>query len=249
MTVFSIAVQACRISLRFVKALWDLKWNKLNQRIVDIPKNILDWKTIILLSDSYFGYQSFASLKFRTCWNGPKQFFHNANCDQSRESNKTQLLFFFFAVMQSLMVIYVVFLIVFGARLNTSMVMWCHVQVLQGEGEKRAVGWPAPWSCHPGVWKVWRTEHRPEPLYLSEFASFSLNSADNKLFDHKCELLFTHPCLPQLVGVRIPDHPFMRQLCQMCGEPLALTSANISSQTSTVEVHVSTFCFFQFQVC
>ncbi|XP_063343263.1 yrdC domain-containing protein, mitochondrial [Pelmatolapia mariae] len=40
-----------------------------------------------------------------------------------------------------------------------------------------------------------------------------------------------------LVGVRIPDHPFMRQLCQMCGEPLALTSANISSQTSTVEVH------------
>ncbi|MEQ2270492.1 hypothetical protein XENORESO_018716 [Xenotaenia resolanae] len=40
-----------------------------------------------------------------------------------------------------------------------------------------------------------------------------------------------------LVGVRIPDHAFMRRLCQMCGEPLALTSANISSQTSTVEVH------------
>ncbi|KAM9352831.1 threonylcarbamoyl-AMP synthase [Symphorus nematophorus] len=40
-----------------------------------------------------------------------------------------------------------------------------------------------------------------------------------------------------LVGVRIPDHPFMRRLCQMCGEPLALTSANISSHTSTVAVH------------
>lgn len=40
-----------------------------------------------------------------------------------------------------------------------------------------------------------------------------------------------------LVGVRIPDHAFMRRLCQMCGEPLALTSANISSHTSTVEVH------------
>ncbi|XP_047455617.1 yrdC domain-containing protein, mitochondrial [Mugil cephalus] len=40
-----------------------------------------------------------------------------------------------------------------------------------------------------------------------------------------------------LVGVRIPDHAFMRSLCQMCGEPLALTSANISSHTSTVEVH------------
>lgn len=40
-----------------------------------------------------------------------------------------------------------------------------------------------------------------------------------------------------LVGVRIPDHSFMRRLCQMCGEPLALTSANISSQTSTVAAH------------
>ncbi|XP_032415047.1 threonylcarbamoyl-AMP synthase [Xiphophorus hellerii] len=40
-----------------------------------------------------------------------------------------------------------------------------------------------------------------------------------------------------LVGVRIPDHAFMRRLCQMCGEPLALTSANISSNTSTVEAH------------
>ncbi|XP_067457049.1 yrdC domain-containing protein, mitochondrial [Thunnus thynnus] len=40
-----------------------------------------------------------------------------------------------------------------------------------------------------------------------------------------------------LVGVRIPDHAFMRRLCQMCREPLALTSANISSQTSTVAVN------------
>ncbi|XP_059195706.1 yrdC domain-containing protein, mitochondrial isoform X2 [Centropristis striata] len=40
-----------------------------------------------------------------------------------------------------------------------------------------------------------------------------------------------------LVGVRIPDHAFMRRLCQMCAEPLALTSANISSQSSTVAVH------------
>ncbi|XP_058503904.1 yrdC domain-containing protein, mitochondrial [Solea solea] len=40
-----------------------------------------------------------------------------------------------------------------------------------------------------------------------------------------------------LVGVRIPDHAFIRRLCQMCGEPLALTSANISSHTSTVDVH------------
>ncbi|KAI4894357.1 hypothetical protein NFI96_032793 [Prochilodus magdalenae] len=41
----------------------------------------------------------------------------------------------------------------------------------------------------------------------------------------------------KLVGVRIPDHRFMRRLCQMCGEPLALTSANVSTQASTVAVH------------
>ncbi|XP_056142313.1 yrdC domain-containing protein, mitochondrial [Lampris incognitus] len=40
-----------------------------------------------------------------------------------------------------------------------------------------------------------------------------------------------------LVGVRIPDHTFMRQLCQMCKEPLALTSANISTHTSSVAIN------------
>ena len=48
---------------------------------------------------------------------------------------------------------------------------------------------------------------------------------------------------PQLVGVRIPDHSFMRRLSQMCGEPLALTSANISSHSSTVAVQVSAYIF------
>ncbi|XP_072534917.1 threonylcarbamoyl-AMP synthase isoform X2 [Salminus brasiliensis] len=41
----------------------------------------------------------------------------------------------------------------------------------------------------------------------------------------------------KLVGVRIPDHPFMRRLCQVCAEPLALTSANVSTQASTVAVN------------
>ncbi|XP_077455248.1 threonylcarbamoyl-AMP synthase [Stigmatopora argus] len=40
-----------------------------------------------------------------------------------------------------------------------------------------------------------------------------------------------------LVGVRIPDCAFIRRLCQMCGEPLALTSANVSERNSTVAVH------------
>ncbi|NXL82843.1 YRDC protein, partial [Leptocoma aspasia] len=39
-----------------------------------------------------------------------------------------------------------------------------------------------------------------------------------------------------LVGVRIPDHPFMRDLARACSGPLALTSANISSQGSTLTV-------------
>ncbi|NWV83871.1 YRDC protein, partial [Dasyornis broadbenti] len=39
-----------------------------------------------------------------------------------------------------------------------------------------------------------------------------------------------------LVGVRIPNHPFMRDLARACSGPLALTSANISSQGSTLTV-------------
>ncbi|XP_076827917.1 threonylcarbamoyl-AMP synthase [Brachyhypopomus gauderio] len=41
----------------------------------------------------------------------------------------------------------------------------------------------------------------------------------------------------KLVGVRIPDHLFIRRLCQMCNEPLALTSANVSDQTSSIAIH------------
>lgn len=37
----------------------------------------------------------------------------------------------------------------------------------------------------------------------------------------------------------------MRRLCQLCDEPLALTSANVSSQTSTVAVSVSPDIFIK----
>eukprot|EP00041_Stephanoeca_diplocostata_P002732 m.29446 g.29446 ORF g.29446 m.29446 type:complete len:230 (-) comp13716_c0_seq1:223-912(-) len=40
----------------------------------------------------------------------------------------------------------------------------------------------------------------------------------------------------QLVGVRIPDHGFIRQLVRACGEPLALTSANLSAQPSSLQI-------------
>ncbi|XP_029475903.1 yrdC domain-containing protein, mitochondrial [Rhinatrema bivittatum] len=39
-----------------------------------------------------------------------------------------------------------------------------------------------------------------------------------------------------LVGVRIPNHPFIQQLAKACSGPLALTSANVSSQGSTLTV-------------
>ncbi|XP_010133382.1 PREDICTED: yrdC domain-containing protein, mitochondrial, partial [Buceros rhinoceros silvestris] len=39
-----------------------------------------------------------------------------------------------------------------------------------------------------------------------------------------------------LVGVRIPDHPFVRELARACSGPLALTSANVSCQASTLTV-------------
>ena len=39
-----------------------------------------------------------------------------------------------------------------------------------------------------------------------------------------------------LVGVRVPDYPFIRQLVAQCGYPLALTSANVSEAQSTLAV-------------
>ncbi|KAL4233265.1 hypothetical protein ACF0H5_007949 [Mactra antiquata] len=39
-----------------------------------------------------------------------------------------------------------------------------------------------------------------------------------------------------LVGIRIPNHPFIIKLVQKCGGPIALTSANISAARSTLNV-------------
>jgi len=36
--------------------------------------------------------------------------------------------------------------------------------------------------------------------------------------------------------VRIPDYPFLREVCRLAGGPLALTSANYSAESSTLEV-------------
>ena len=41
-----------------------------------------------------------------------------------------------------------------------------------------------------------------------------------------------------LVRIRVPDHPIARQLVTWCGQPLALTSANVSDTRSTLAVEV-----------
>lgn len=40
----------------------------------------------------------------------------------------------------------------------------------------------------------------------------------------------------RLIGIRIPDHKFIREVCSYVNSPLALTSANISSAQSTLSV-------------
>lgn len=41
------------------------------------------------------------------------------------------------------------------------------------------------------------------------------------------------------IGIRIPKNKFIQDLAVACGEPLALTSANISSAVSTLAVEVN----------
>ena len=41
-----------------------------------------------------------------------------------------------------------------------------------------------------------------------------------------------------LVGIRVPDHGFVRDVARHCKEPLALTSANVSNAPSTLSIQV-----------
>lgn len=50
----------------------------------------------------------------------------------------------------------------------------------------------------------------------------------------------------ELVGVRIPDHQFIRETARICGEPIALTSANLSASQSCLKIEVYTYhCYFK----
>ena len=42
----------------------------------------------------------------------------------------------------------------------------------------------------------------------------------------------------ELIGVRIPDHQFIREIARICDEPIALTSANRSAARSCLRVEV-----------
>ena len=42
----------------------------------------------------------------------------------------------------------------------------------------------------------------------------------------------------ELVGARIPDHQFIREIARYCKEPIALTSANLSASKSCLKVQV-----------
>ena len=40
------------------------------------------------------------------------------------------------------------------------------------------------------------------------------------------------------IGIRIPDYKFIIELARFCDEPIALTSANISNQPSSLNIKV-----------
>ena len=47
------------------------------------------------------------------------------------------------------------------------------------------------------------------------------------------------------IGIRVPDHPFLLSLTEELGGPIALTSANVSNERSTLAVTVSLASSFQ----
>jgi tRNA A37 threonylcarbamoyladenosine synthetase subunit TsaC/SUA5/YrdC len=50
-----------------------------------------------------------------------------------------------------------------------------------------------------------------------------------------------------LIGVRIPDHQFVREVVRRCGQPIALTSANTSNSRSTLDVEASKIMYFMYR--
>lgn len=96
-----------------------------------------------------------------------------------------------------------------------------------------------------------RNESKPVAICVSQVSEISkwghVTVSDkllNELLPGPVTLIFERTSLlnhdlnpgTDLVGIRIPDSWFIRQLAASCSEPLALTSANISGAQSTLAV-------------
>ncbi|XP_019063247.1 yrdC domain-containing protein, mitochondrial [Fukomys damarensis] len=86
-------------------------------------------------------------------------------------------------------------------------------------------------SCHPRLKAKYCHVQVPEEL-LKELLPGPVTLVMERSEELNKDL---NPFTP-LVGIRIPDHAFMQELAQMFGGPLALTSANLSSQASSLKV-------------
>uniref|UniRef100_A0A2R5LD53 Threonylcarbamoyl-AMP synthase n=1 Tax=Ornithodoros turicata TaxID=34597 RepID=A0A2R5LD53_9ACAR len=78
----------------------------------------------------------------------------------------------------------------------------------------------------------WANAHVPELLLQRLFPG-----AVTALFQRSKDLNPDLNNSTSLVGIRIPNCHFIRQVARYCGEPLALTSANVSSLSSTLSIH------------
>ncbi len=71
----------------------------------------------------------------------------------------------------------------------------------------------------------------------SEQLSALLPGPVTLVFDRKPSLpAELNPVNNESIGIRIPDNQFMIELAQHLDEPIALTSANISNQPSSLEI-------------
>ncbi len=84
-------------------------------------------------------------------------------------------------------------------------------------------------------------------MFICRWADITISdSVLQKIFPGQVTAVFTRKEVlnlnlnpgTSLIGIRIPDHHFIRQLVKYCPFPLALTSANKSGNASTLEIEV-----------
>ena len=73
-----------------------------------------------------------------------------------------------------------------------------------------------------------------------------LPGAVTLVFERTLELNTQLNPYTSLVGIRIPDYEFIRQLARRCDAPLALTSANKSSTKSSLDIKVDMITVYMY---